>query len=191
MPAAPDTLRELLWITPLQALAVVLATTAMYAAMVLVVRVLGQRVLSGLSGFDLAAIIAFGAVLGRASLGHAPVLGGGLVALATLIALQALAGQLRLRRWGAAAVTRHPVLLMVDGKVLDLSLRRTHVLRQELESRLRVAGIRDLDEVAAVILESSGAISVLRKGRPIHPCLLEGVVGAQLVPPHLVAGTDG
>lgn len=183
---APDSLTELLWVTPLQALAVVLATTGMYVAIVVLVRLLGQRVLSGLSGFDLAAVIAFGAILGRASLGHAPVLGGGLIALTTLLVLQALAGQLRLRHWGAAVVTRRPVLLMADGRPIEMSIRRAHVGPEELQSRLRIAGVRHPDEVAAVILEPSGAVSVLKKGHPIDPQLLEDVIGAQLVPEHLL-----
>ena len=39
---------ELLWIDPIEALAVVIATTGMYVMLVSIVRVLGQRVLSGM-----------------------------------------------------------------------------------------------------------------------------------------------
>ena len=35
--------------------------------------------------------------------------------------------------------------------------------------------------------EPSGAISVLRRGEPVDPLLLSGVVGASLVPPELLA----
>ena len=74
-------MRDLLWITPTEAAAVATGTVGMYLAMLLLVRVLGQRVLSGMSSFDLVAVIAFGSIIGRASLGDYPVLGSGIVAL--------------------------------------------------------------------------------------------------------------
>lgn len=180
-------MRELLWISPLEALAVVIATTGMYLTLVLIVRVLGQRVLSGMSGFDFAAVVAFGSVLGRAALGETPRLAGGLVALLTLVILQGLAGQVRARKWGARAVTTRPVLLMTGSEVCVDNLRRCHVQPVELQAKLRLAGIRHFDEVAAVVFETSGAVSVLRKGRAIDPRLLSGVVGGSLVPADLLA----
>ena len=180
-------LGDLLWISPLEALAVALATAGMYLALVLLVRVLGQRVLSSMGAFDLAAVIAFGSVIGRAALGEAPVLGGGLVALATLILMQGTVGVLRNPRLGYRAVSVAPVLLMAGPRVLEEHMQRCHVLPQELQSRLRVAGIRHPSEVAAVTFEPHGGISVLRRGEQIDPLLLSGVVGASLVPAELLA----
>ena len=180
-------MRDLLWITPREAIAVALATMGMYVAMVVVVRILGQRILSTMSSFDLAAIIAFGAVIGRAALGETPRLAGGLVALATLLIMQALAGMIRMRPWGAALITTRPVLLMAGGTILDDQLRRCHIHRAELAARLRLAGVRHPEEVAAVVFEASGGISVLRRGEPIDARLLDGVVGRELLPPDVIS----
>lgn len=180
-------LGDLLWLSPIEALAVALATAGMYLALVLFVRLLGQRVLSGMGAFDLAAVIAFGSVIGRAALGETPVLGGGLVALATLILLQGTVGMLRHPRWGYRAVSVAPVLLMAGPLVIEEHMQRCHVLPQELQSRLRAAGIRHPREVAAVTFEPHGGISVLRRGERIDPLLLSGVVGASLVPAELLA----
>lgn len=180
-------MRDLLWIGPTEALAVMIATTGMYLLLVLIVRVLGQRVLSGMSGFDIAAVVAFGSILGRAALGETPVLAGGLVALVTLVVLQGAAGQLRAWKWGASAITRRPVLLMAGNEVCTEHLRQCHVQPVELQSRLRLAGVRHPDEVAAVVFETSGAVSVLKRDRPIDPMLLSGVVGGSLVPEDLLA----
>ncbi|MDN5893135.1 MAG: DUF421 domain-containing protein [Nocardioides sp.] len=183
-------MRELLWISPAEGVAVVIATTGMYLTLVLIVRVLGQRVLSGMSGFDFAAVVAFGSVLGRAALGDSPRLAAGLVALLTLVVLQACAGQVRARKWGARAVTTSPVLLMAGSRVCTDQLRRCHVQPVELQAKLRLAGVRHPDEVAAVVFETSGAVSVLKRDREIDPMLLSGVVGASLVPPDLLAHPD-
>src|SRR5699024_7576907 len=178
---------ELLGVTWLEALAVVLATTGMYVALVVIVRVLGQRVLSSMSSVDLAAVITFGSVMGRAALGESPRLVGGLIALVTLVVLQATVGQIRALRWGARAVTNRPVLLMAGSTILNESLKRCHVVPSELQSRLRMAGIRHPGEVSAVVLETSGTVSVLRRGEPLDPMLLSGVVGGSEVPQELLA----
>lgn len=180
-------MRDLLWITPLEAMAVVIATAGMYLSLVLIVRVLGQRVLSGMSGFDVAALVAFGSVLGRAALGETPVLAGGLVALLTLVLLQGLAGLVRAWKWGARAVTTRPVLLMAGSDVCVDHLQRCHVQPVELQAELRLAGVRHFDEVAAVVFETSGAVSVLKRGRAIDPRLLSGVVGGSRVPSEMLA----
>ncbi|WP_282776422.1 MULTISPECIES: YetF domain-containing protein [unclassified Nocardia] len=171
---------ELLGISVEGALAVVFATAGMYLVMVVLVRLLGQRVLSGMSSFDLVAVIAFGAVIGRAALGDSPRLAGGVVALVTLMTIQALVGVVRGTRVGSRVVNR-PVLLMAGREVLESHLRTCHVSRSELHSRLRQAGISRPDDVGAVIFEPSGGISVLRSDRPIDPSLLADVVGAELL----------
>lgn len=176
-------MRQLLWITPLEALAVFLGTVGMYAAMVVLVRVLGQRMLASMSSFDFAAVVAFGSVLGRAALGNVPRLAAGVVALLTLALMQGAVGQLRRTRWGCRAVLTRPVLLMAGGDVVAEHLEKCHVLPAELQSRLRLAGVRCPEEVAAVIFEPAGGVSVLKRGEPIDPQLLSGVIGAALVPP--------
>lgn len=178
--------REALLGTPAEAVVVVASTVTMYLALVVLVRILGQRMLSAMSTFDLAAIIAFGAVIGRTALGEIPHLAGGLLALITLVALQALVGALRALEIGGRAVSVRPRLLMAGGQIAWDQLRRSHVTLSELQSRLRIAGVHNYDEVAAVILESNGTISVLRRGQPIEPDLLRDVVGGDRVPPEFL-----
>ncbi|SEE87271.1 DUF421 domain-containing protein [Ruania alba] len=179
-------MNDLLLITPTEALAVVLGTVGMYVAMVVLVKVLGQRMLATMSSYDLAAVVAFGAIIGRASLGEVPRLAAGVLALATLILLQAIAGMIRVTRSGHHAVAVPPVLLMAGATVIEENMKRCHVVQHELASRLRQAGVRHRNEVAAVIFEPSGAISVLRRGDGIEPELLEGVRGAEQIPPELL-----
>ncbi|CAN5447928.1 hypothetical protein BH23ACT6_BH23ACT6_03700 [soil metagenome] len=190
----PDTLNredlnlwDLLTVGPLESLAVIVSTIGMYVAMLLLVRVLGPRMLSGMSGFDLAAVIAFGAVIGRTALGELPVFSSGLIALATLVTLQGAVGMLRRNRVGLALIDTHPFVLMAGDRMLVENMSRCHVLPGELQSRLRLAGVSHPSEVAAVIFEPNGGISVLRRGTLIDPQLLSGVIGASEVPPELMA----
>lgn len=178
---------DLLTVSPLESFAVVLSTIGMYAAMLLLVRVLGPRMLSGMSGFDLAAVIAFGAVIGRSALGELPAFSSGLISLSTLVVLQGIVGLLRKHRYGSALVDNHPVVLMAGDRMLASHMSRCHVLPGEVQSRLRLAGIRHPSEVAAVIFEPNGSMSVMRRGELIDPLLLSGVVGASEIPAELMS----
>ncbi|HLS63876.1 MAG TPA: YetF domain-containing protein, partial [Ruania sp.] len=83
-------------------------------------------------------------------------------------------------------IVSEPVLLMAGSSVIEENMRHCHVVLSELQSRLRQAGVRHRGEVAAVVFEPSGAISVLRRGDGIDARLLEGVRGADQVPRELL-----
>lgn len=177
---------ELLGVTPLEGLAVVLGTAGMYVTMLIIIKLVGQRMLSSMSSFDMAAVIAFGSILGRAALGEAPTLAAGVLSLATLVVMQAVAGMVRAARRGGRLIVSEPVLLMAGSTVIEENMRHCHVVLAELQSRLRQSGIRHRGEVAAVVFEPSGVLSVLHRGEGIDPNLLEGVRGAHLVPRELL-----
>lgn len=170
---------ELLGITWLEAGAVALATIGMYIALILLVRLCGQRMLSSMSSYDLAAVIAFGGIIARAALGESPRLGGGIVALVTLVGLQATSGLLRRTRFGAALIVNRPMLLMAGPQIIEKHMRRCDVSHGELDSRLRQAGISHPSQVAAVVFEPSGALSVIRAGQPISLEIFDSVVGVE------------
>jgi uncharacterized membrane protein YcaP (DUF421 family) len=159
------------------ALAVVVSAVGLYLAFLIMLRVVGQRAFAAMSNFDLAATIAFGAVMGRAILGYTPTLVAGVLGMATLLLLQAVSGFLRRSSRLDAALTNMPVLIMADGLVLHDQLRRTKIVEDELRAKLRLAGIHGYGDVAAVILERTGAISVLRRGETIAPEMLSDVRG--------------
>jgi uncharacterized membrane protein YcaP (DUF421 family) len=79
------------------------------------------------------------------------------------------------------ALSNQPVLLMANRAVLHDNLRRAKIVEDELRQKLRLAGIHRYDDVAAVILERTGAVSVLRHGETIAPELLCDVRGRELL----------
>jgi uncharacterized membrane protein YcaP (DUF421 family) len=158
---------------------VVLTTVAMYLALILCVRLLGQRSLAAMSSFDLGCAIALGAVVGRTSLLLDPTLGVGLVAMGTLFVTQATLSRLRRSTWIDRLLNRPPVLLMAGAKPLLDNLRAGHVAEDELRQKLRLAGIRNLAEVQCVVLERTGAVSVVRRSEALDPWLFSDVPGAE------------
>jgi uncharacterized membrane protein YcaP (DUF421 family) len=165
----------------IDAATVVVSAVGIYLAFLVLLRIVGQRAVATMSSFDFAAAIAFGAVLGRTVLGYTPTLAAGLVGMVTLFALQAAFGVVRRNRRLDRALNNLPLLLMVNGAVLPDRLRKAKMVEDELRQKLRLAGIHRYEDVAAVILERTGAISILRRGQTIAPELLTDVRGRELL----------
>lgn len=170
-----------LGITWVEAFSVAVSTVGIYLLLLVLIRLLGQRSVANMSGFDFGAVVAIGAVVGRTALLQRPTLVSGVIALTTLFVIQGVLGFLRQHRTVDHVVNRPPVLLMAGSQLLTDNLQRAHIVEDELRQLLRLAGVRQLTEVSSVILERNGRISVIRSGQPIDPWLLADVEGRDLV----------
>lgn len=170
---------EQLWaelgISAAQAVAVVLASTVLYLTFTAVLRLWGQRLFANRSGTGLAVVLVLGAIMGRSMLGPNVTLLGGLLCLATLLSLEWLLGTGR--RAGILG-HRRAVVVYADGELDRRALRRYHLDERIIWARLRQAGITDLDDVRALILEADGTVTILRRGTILDPRLLRNVRGA-------------
>jgi uncharacterized membrane protein YcaP (DUF421 family) len=162
-----------------QAASVVVSTIGIYVAFVVLLRLVGQRALANMSSFDLAAAIALGAVMGRVILGYTPTLLAGIIGLLTLFALQGVFGFIRRYPRVDAVMTNLPLLLMADGEPVEANLRKAHIVEDELKGKLRLAGVRGYEDVALVILERTGEVSVLKRGETISDEMLADVHGRE------------
>jgi uncharacterized membrane protein YcaP (DUF421 family) len=86
-----------------------------------------------------------------------------------------LLGKLRLSSERFQSVIRNkPVLLMEDGAFIDAAMSETRVSRSSIMEKLRAADVSSPSSVKAVVLETTGDISVM-KSENFDKCLLEGV----------------
>jgi len=182
-----DALWVELGITAPHAVGVVLSAAGIYVVFLVFVRVLGQRVLSGMSTFDVVVTVMLGAVAGRVILGHPPTLASGVLGLATLFLLEVVFGQLGARPRWQRLFNAPARLLMVGDSVDEAALRRAHITRSELHGALRRSGVRSYTEIACVLHEPGGGISVLRRGVPIDRHLVSDVAGAERIPEEFLA----
>jgi uncharacterized membrane protein YcaP (DUF421 family) len=157
--------------TPSAALQVAIATVAIYLAFVLLLRLLGQRTVATLSVVDLACVMAVGALVGRTALLAVPSLVTGLVGLVTLLVTHRGVSVLQRSTSLGRRLRAEPVLLAEDGRLLPDAMRRVRLTPEEMNQQLRQAGVTSLGQVACVVLETNGQISVLRDG-PVAPELL-------------------
>lgn len=142
------------------------------------VRLAGLRAFSKMSSYDFAVTVSFGSVLAGTVLSPDTTLTQGVLAMAALFAVQWIIGWVRSRsRRLEALADNTPVLLMRDGVVLEDNLVATRVTADDLRAKLREANVLDMEQVRAVVLETTGDVSVLH-GDHLSDALLGGVAGS-------------
>ena len=160
--------------------AIVLSCLVFYLLTIAVTRLVGLRSFTQFSSFDFLITLAMGALLASTVISKEIALSEGLTALASLFLFQILISYARVR-WNFVRkwLDSQPVLLMVDGRVLHNNLRSARITEDELRAKLRANNLYSYDQVKAVVLESSGGISVIHQtpnlGRSFDTSLLDGV----------------
>ncbi len=161
-----------------QLAAVLVSAFAVYLVVIALTRLAGVRSLAKMGSFDFAATVAVGSTMATALVGSSP-LAAGLLGLIMLFGLQYVIALLRRRDLLRGIVDNPPILLMAGREVLEENMRHARVSREELWAQLRMAGVHRRDQVRAVVMETTGDISVLRTGEPIDDELLSGVRGVE------------
>jgi len=142
---------------------------------VLLIRINGLRSFSKMTNFDFVMTVAVGSLLASASQTTTwEAFLQAMVAMAALFIVQSVSARLRRRSDKIDAIMQNtPVILMRNGEIIDGALEETRVARSDLLAKLREANVLDLNEVRAVVLETTGDISVLH-GEHCSEALLKG-----------------
>lgn len=99
----------------------------------------------------------------------------GVVALVLLLSLNAAVEWTSSRTVGFRRATEgRPKLVFYEGQFLTDAMRLEHVNEDELRAAMRQQGVREIDQVHAVVLEINGSFSVLRE-RDTRSSLLQDV----------------
>ena len=160
-----------------------LSAIGILAAVVALIRLNGLRSLSKMSSFDFAVTVAVGSIVATTLLSSSASLLEGAIGVAALLLSQRLISHARVHANASVLVDTQPIVLMVGEHMFEDALARTRVTKDDIRGKLREANVIDLSEVYAVVLESTGDISVLHgsSGKPLDARLLEGVANAEHV----------
>jgi uncharacterized membrane protein YcaP (DUF421 family) len=158
---------------------VLVTTLGIYVSVVVLTRLGGLRSFSKMSSFDFAVTVAIGSVIASTVVAKDPPLLQGAMALAALYAVQLGVAALRARSTTVQhIVDNEPLLLMAGTRILHDNLRRAQITEADLRAKLREANVIDLEQVRAVVQETTGDVSVLHAGPDaprLDPWLLDGV----------------
>ena len=80
-------------------------------------------------------------------------------------------------------VKARPVLLVHRGRIRPNVCRRERLTEGEVRQAVRASGVGGLDQVAAVVLETDGSLSVITDGKLGDAGALADVDGAEVRPP--------
>lgn len=174
-------------ITWVQVGGVILATSVLYLVYAAVLKLWGQRIRASTSTFSLVLITIMGSLVARSMLGDAPTLLGGLTAISTLVVLETTFGVLRHRLSKKRTKRRHtPRVIVVEGDLRLDALKGARLTPHDLATRLRQQGVTSYSELALVLLESRGTLTIVRTGQRIDEELVWDVPGVRELPDSII-----
>lgn len=150
---------------------------AAYVSLVLMLRISGPRTLSKLNAFDFVVTVALGSTLATVLLSKDVSLAEGVLAFAVLIGLQFLVTWTSVR-WPRVKtlMKSEPLLLVHRGRLLPGAMKRARIMEGEVYAVLRQQDVARIEDVEAVVLETDGSLSVVRRTESLaHAGTLDGV----------------
>ncbi|WP_405151228.1 DUF421 domain-containing protein [Sphaerisporangium sp. NBC_01403] len=150
---------------PQRALHAAVKILALFITAVVAFRLSGRRSLAELSPVDFVTAISVGAIIGRTATATDASGMTGAAALVTLLLAHLVVVRLRLFP-GVAHLVDPPLRVLVhDGVVQRLELRRCCMTSRDLDSVLRQHGVTDLANVHLAVFEPRGSISVITRDK--------------------------
>jgi uncharacterized membrane protein YcaP (DUF421 family) len=151
-----------------------LAAAGIYVAVIVMTRISGLRSFSKMSAFDFAMTVAIGSLIASAASGQAALVTV-VVGVGVLFLAQFTVAALRKHALLHGVVDNSPLLLMDGTRVLEDNLAAARITLDDLHGKLREANVLHYGQIRAVVLETTGDISVLHGTERFDDDLLRGV----------------
>lgn len=142
---------------------IVLRATAVYVAVLVLMRIRGKRNMSQLEAFDFVVLLIMSEATQQAMLGNDFSVTNGILVVATLIAVDLLFQSIK-SRWATfrRLVAGVPTLLMSDGELVPDRMRREAIDEDDLLQAARASqGLERLEQIKYAVLERNGTISII------------------------------
>jgi len=142
-------------------------------------RIFGLKSFSKMTGFDFIITIIIGNVAAMTLSTGRPGLIMGMIILTGAFIVNYLITLITFKSETVEEVLENkPILLMRNGEIIKENMKKSKVTIDELRGKLREANVLQLSQAKAVILETTGDVSVLHSGEDlqIDDFLLEGIL---------------
>ena len=135
-----------------------------YVTLIASLRLSGKRTLSKWNAFDFIVTIAFGSILATVVISKDVTLTEGILAHSLLVGLQFVITWTSVRsRWVEDLVKAKPSLVFHRGEFARETMLKERVSEAEVLAAIRSAGEAQIEKIEAVVLETDGSLSVIRK----------------------------
>ncbi|AEV33270.1 putative membrane protein [Owenweeksia hongkongensis DSM 17368] len=151
-----------------------------FVLIILLTRIIGLRSFAKFTVYDFAVTIAVGSIISSVLTSSTSVVQG-FIAIGALLGLTYVFSALQKKyKPFDNLISNDPVLLMDGSKMLYDNLKSAKVQEGQVVAKLREANVLNYDQIVAVVLESTGDISVLHRASSnddhFEERLLQGVV---------------
>ncbi|AWT49901.1 DUF421 domain-containing protein [Psychrobacter sp. YP14] len=147
-----------------QVLGIALSAVGIYFGLMLFTRLMGLRSFAKISSHDFAMTVGVGSILASTVLSKSPSLMQGLVAMAMLFVLQALVSMLRRNvKPLKDLIDNEPLVLMAHGEYHWDNIKSANLAKSDIQEVLRKNGLKSKSEVFAVVMETTGDMSVIKQ----------------------------
>ncbi|MHA7058341.1 DUF421 domain-containing protein [Aquimarina sp. M1] len=142
--------------------AILIGTLLMYFSILLFTRIFGLKSFAKMTGFDFLNTIAIGNLLAMSVATSNPKLLTGILLIGILYLVNFTITYFQFKFEKFRNLTDNtPLLLMKEGNFLEDNMSKAKITMNELRGKLREANVLSLKKVRAVVLETTGDVSVL------------------------------
>src|SRR3954469_1031021 len=143
---------------------IVLRAAVVFFFIFFITRVGGRRELSSLEPFDLILLVVTGDLIQQGVTQSDYSVTGALTAISTIAILTVFMSFVSFRSKSLRHVLDgQPIVLVMDGKVLEGNLRRERMRVDELEMEARLQGHDSIEDLKLAVLETGGKVSCIAK----------------------------
>jgi uncharacterized membrane protein YcaP (DUF421 family) len=143
---------------------IVFRAAAIFAAIFLIMRVIGRRELASMEPFDLILLVVMGDLIQQGVTQDDYSVTGAVLAIATIALLTVLVSYLGYRSKRLRPVLEgEPLVLVEDGRPIERNMRRERITVEELSAEARLQQIASIADVRFAVLETNGQISFIKR----------------------------
>ncbi|MFN6945075.1 MAG: DUF421 domain-containing protein [Cytophagaceae bacterium] len=145
-------------------LRIFLVGTVTFAWIIMILRFSGKRSLTRMNAFDFIITVTIGSAFGRILTATEVSLSESAATFLLLAGLQYAVSFFEIRsNIFNFLITTPPALLFHKGKFIEKNMLKERIRQSDLLGAVRKAGFQSLDQVEAIVLESEGSFSIIKK----------------------------
>ena len=143
----------------------IVRAVVVYVFLLVLLRLTGKRQVGQLAPFDLVLLLVLSNAVQNSMSGGDNSITGGMILATTLVMLNFGVSWLTYRSKSLEALIEgRPVIIVHDGKIDHLAMRKVQMTNHELEASLRAEGCAGPEQVRFAVLENNGHVTVI----PMH-----------------------
>lgn len=154
-------------VDPEALLRILVVGTLTYFSIIMLLRVSGKRTLASMNAFDFIITVAMGAAFGRILTAKSVSFFEAFTTFALLVTLQFIISYISVRSEKFRKfTTSQPTLLYYKGEFLRKNMKKERLNEEDVLGAVRAKRISSIAQVEAIVFESNGNVTVIKKAEP-------------------------